>query len=70
MLIEQTGILDEAERTEKIKEIQRYVLENLVNPIYVWTVPSRVLISERVRDFNPQPAYGYPELVSTWMVGR
>ncbi|MCG5217649.1 ABC transporter substrate-binding protein [Streptosporangium soli] len=70
LLIEQTTLLDEAERTEKVKEIQRYVLENLVNPIYVWTVPSRVLINESVRDFHPQPAYGYPELVSTWMVSR
>jgi len=68
MLIEQTRILDPAKRTEKIKEIQRYVLTELVNPIYLWTVPTTVLIGNTVRDFPPQPVYGYPELVATWVV--
>ncbi|MQA86984.1 MAG: ABC transporter substrate-binding protein [Streptosporangiales bacterium] len=67
MLAEQAKVTDPNERAEKIKEIQRYVLTEVVNPINVWDRPVRVFIQPNVQNNNPQPAYGFPELRTTWL---
>ncbi|MQA94412.1 MAG: ABC transporter substrate-binding protein [Streptosporangiales bacterium] len=67
MVEEQTQIMDPKERAEKIKEIQRYVLEQALPPVQVWNHPTKVLLHQEVKRFHPQPEYGYPELRETWL---
>lgn len=67
MVTEQARNSDPDERTKEIKEIQRYVLTDVVNPINVWDRPVEVFVQPSVRNHNPQPAYGFQELASTWL---
>ncbi len=67
LLDEQLGIIDPAERAEKIKEIQRYALENLMNPIPVWTVLTRWAYAPDFTNFYRHASYGFNGLEETWL---
>ena len=67
MLQEQLEILDEDERVEKVHEIQRYIIENVQNPIPVWNYATTANVSERVRDYYPDPFYGFYEYRLLWL---
>jgi ABC-type transport system substrate-binding protein len=67
MLEEQALLLDEDERVEKVHEIQRYALENVMAPI--WSVaPSTIVpLQPWVKNSWPRPSYGYPWLKNVWI---
>ncbi|MEZ5229062.1 MAG: ABC transporter substrate-binding protein [Acidimicrobiales bacterium] len=67
MLAEQLTIVDPGERAEKIKEIQVYALENLMNPIPVWTTLTQWTYSPRLQGFYRHGSYGYANLDRAWL---
>lgn len=67
LLDEQLGMTDPAARQEKIKEIQRWVFENLMNPIPVWTYFTRWNYSPIVQDFYRHASYGLVSMEHTWL---
>ncbi len=67
MIDEQLSIVDPEERAEKIREIQRYALENVMNPIPVWTYFTEWNYSPRVQNFHRHGSYGYPGLERVWL---
>ena len=67
MLDEQRLILDVEERKQYVYEIQRYVLENLMNPIPLTTYYTRTPRQPYVRDSYPHASYGYGYLKDVWL---
>lgn len=67
MLDKQRLILDENERKEYVHEIQRYVLENLVNPIPLTTYYTKTPRQSYVKDVYPHASYGYGYLKDVWL---
>jgi len=67
LLTEQLGIVDADARAEKIQEIQRYALENVMNPIPIWTYPTRWAYSPDFANFFRHASYGFNGLESTWL---
>ncbi len=67
LLDAQLGLTDPDERAEAIQEIQRYVLENLLNPIPVWTYLTRWAYSPEFTNFFRHASYGYPGLERAWL---
>ena len=67
MLTEQLGILDEEERVEAVHDIQRYIVENVMNPIPVWNYATYANVSDRVCDYFPDPNYGFHEYRRIWL---
>ena len=67
MLDEQRMILDVEERKEYVHEIQRYVLENLVNPLPLSTYYTKTPRQPYTRDVYPHASYGYGYLKDVWL---
>lgn len=67
LLDAQLSIVDPVERAEAIKDIQRYVFENVVNPIPVWTYFSQWNYSPRVENFFRHASYGYAGIDRVWL---
>ena len=67
MLEEQLSIVDPAERAEKIKDIQRYALESVLNPIPVWTYFTQWSYSPRVQNFYRHASYGFAGIERVWL---
>ena len=67
MLAEQLTILDEGERQDVVHDIQRYIIEEVMNPIPVWNYATYVNVSSRVREYFPDPNYGFYEFRRLWL---
>lgn len=67
MIMEQTRIVDEDERIEMVRDIQRYILENIVNPIELWTPDGTVLLGAAIKNYHPQPQYGLDHYAYLWL---
>ncbi|MER2155705.1 MAG: ABC transporter substrate-binding protein [Solibacillus sp.] len=67
MLDEQRTIMDVEERKKYVYDIQRYVLENVVNPIPITTYYTKTPIQPYVRDSYPHASYGYGYLKDIWL---
>ena len=67
LIDEQLTIVDPDERAEKIREIQRYALENVMNPIPVWTYFSQWSYAPRVENFYRHGSYGYAGIERVWL---
>lgn len=67
MVMHQTEIVDEDERIADAKEIQRYILENIVNPIELWIGDGITVISPVVKGYHSQPQYGNHHLAYVWL---
>ena len=67
LLDEQLGILDPEARAEKVREIQRYALENVMNPIPVWTYFTQWNYAPEFKNFFRHASYGYNGLEATWL---
>ena len=67
LLTEQLGLTDPAERADKIMEIQRYALENVMNPIPVWTYETKWNYSPDFKNFFRHASYGFAGLDQTWL---
>ncbi|MEL6982342.1 MAG: ABC transporter substrate-binding protein [Actinomycetota bacterium] len=69
LLDQQLTIVDPDERAEAIREIQRYALENVMNPIPVWTYFSQWNYSPEVQNFYRHGSYGYAGIERVWLSG-
>jgi peptide/nickel transport system substrate-binding protein len=67
MLEHQLEVIDEDERVDEVHDIQRYIVENVMNPIPVWNYNTSTLLSARVRDYFPDDLYGYWEFRLVWL---
>src|SRR5690625_1570097 len=67
MLDEQRMILDEDERLERLHEIQRYILENVLNPIPVSTYYVMSPYQPYVKNYEPHASYGYIHMKNVWL---
>lgn len=70
LLEEQLELTDPAERKDKLFEIQRYILDNAVPPIPVWTHIQRKQMQQWVRNMSPAgtpPGYGFSGLEVAWL---
>lgn len=67
MLDEQLSIVDKDERAEMIKEIQRYALESVMNPIPVWTYFTRWAYAPGVENFYRHASYGFNGIERVWL---
>lgn len=67
MIEEQRVILDRQERLEKIHDIQRYILNDLVNPIEIATPYTTTLHRGYVKDYYPHASYGSIHTQRVWL---
>ncbi len=67
MVEEQREILDPDERIEQIKETQRWMLENLLNPLQVWGYDTEIIVGPAVRGYHTQPQYGFNHYAYLWL---
>lgn len=67
MLDDQRMILDENERLEKVHEIQRYILENVLNPIPVSTYYVMTPHQQYVKNYEPHASYGHIHMKNVWL---
>lgn len=67
MIMEQIRIVDEGERIEKVQDIQRYILENIVDPLELWIADGFIALSKDVRNYYSQPEYGYGWYAYLWL---
>lgn len=70
LLDAQLAIVDPDERAEAIREIQRYALENVMNPIPVWTYFTQWSYSPEVQNFYRHGSYGYAGIERLWLSGE
>lgn len=67
MLEEQRIIDDVDERREKVHEIQRYALENVLNPIPVTTYYVQSPQQPYVKGWDAHASYGYIHMKNVWL---
>lgn len=67
MLDEQRLILDPDERKEKVYDIQRYVLENIVNAIGLLTPYNKTPYQPNIRNLEPHASYGLGFMKDVWL---
>jgi len=67
MLDEQLGLTDAGERAAAIQEIQRYVLEEVMNPIPVWTYLTQWTSAPDFQGYYRHNAYGFTGIEYAWL---
>lgn len=67
MLEKQRKILDVDERRAEVHDIQRYILEHVINPIPVVTQYSLVPVAPRIKNREPHGSYGNIHLKDVWI---
>lgn len=67
MLDEQRVMLNEEERIEKVHDIQRYLLENVVNPIPLVTNNVYSPRHPYVKNYHPHASYGSIHMKDIWL---
>ena len=67
MLEQQTRIIVEPARVDQDKVIQRYLMEEVVNPIQLWS-PAVVNPQQGwVKGWHPIASYGFPWMTRVWL---
>lgn len=64
---EQRTILDEDERIAQIQDTQRWMLENLMNPLQIWGYDTEVIVGPAVNGYHTQPQYGFNHYAYLWL---
>jgi peptide/nickel transport system substrate-binding protein len=67
MVEEQRTILDEDERIAQVQDTQRWMLENLQNPLQVWGYDTEVIVGPTVNGYHTQPQYGMNHYAYLWL---
>ncbi|WP_019170332.1 ABC transporter substrate-binding protein [Pseudaminobacter salicylatoxidans] len=67
MIRDQQGIVDEAARQQKVWEIQRYIYENVQNPLPIWAAVLLHPAQARVEGWHPMLTQGFPSLPEVWV---
>lgn len=67
MILGQRSILDKDERIEALKDIQKYIMTNIMNPVMLYNYNQLNLYGGYIHDIYPQPEYGYRHVIDMWM---
>ncbi|PRZ40745.1 peptide/nickel transport system substrate-binding protein [Antricoccus suffuscus] len=67
MIIDQRKILDPDKRIAELKEIQKYIISNVMNPVMLYQYNQLTLYAGYIHDIYPQPEYGYRHVMNMWM---
>jgi peptide/nickel transport system substrate-binding protein len=67
MLEEWIGLTDRDEAIAAAKEIQRYQMRELLNPVYLGAYPTDQLVQPRVKNLCQIPYYGYYGMKDVWL---
>src|SRR5699024_9389026 len=67
MLDKQRLILDEKDRKAEVHNIQRYILEEVVNPIPLATYYTRMPVPPYVEGYHPHASYGLLHMKDIWL---
>ncbi|HYH31135.1 MAG TPA: ABC transporter substrate-binding protein [Pseudonocardia sp.] len=67
MIAEQRGELDRAAREQQLHEIQRYIIENVSNPVPLYVYDSISIYASYVHDAWPHPDYGTRHQARMWL---
>jgi peptide/nickel transport system substrate-binding protein len=67
MIIEQRSILDPAARLQALLDTQRYIVENVSNPVPLYVYDSQSILAPYVHDVYPHPDYGTRHQADMWL---
>ncbi|MBK5223664.1 MAG: ABC transporter substrate-binding protein [Acidimicrobiia bacterium] len=67
MLDEQAATVDEDERISLIQDIQRYIVEEVSNPMQLWIGDTEIILGPTVRNYLSQPQYGTNHYAYVWL---
>ncbi|GGK74761.1 ABC transporter substrate-binding protein [Mangrovihabitans endophyticus] len=67
MILAQRAVQDPARRLEALKDIQRYIIDKVSNPLPLYIYESIVLYGGYMHDIHPQPDYGSRDYMNMWM---
>lgn len=67
MIEEQKTIVDPAERQQHVWDIQRYIHENVQNPLPIWAAVLLHPAQGNVRGWRPMMTQGFPSLPEVWV---
>jgi peptide/nickel transport system substrate-binding protein len=67
MIVEQRGMLDKAAREQALLEIQRYIVENVSNPVPLYVYDTQTVSAPYVHGSYPHPDYGSRHLKDVWL---
>jgi peptide/nickel transport system substrate-binding protein len=67
MITEQRGELDRATREQQLREIQRYIIENVSNPVPLYVYDGLSISAPYVHDSWPHPDYGTRHQARIWL---
>lgn len=55
------------ERTELIRDIQRYIMTEVAKPVQTWATPVRLPQLPAVKGYDPHASYGYYTMKQVWL---
>jgi len=67
MITAQRGMLDQSARLQALVDIQRYILENVSNPVPLYVYNSPSILAPYVHDAYPHPDYGTRHQTDMWL---
>jgi peptide/nickel transport system substrate-binding protein len=67
MIADQRGELDRATREEQLHEIQRYIIENVSNPVPLYVYDGLSIYAPYLHDVWPHPDYGTRHQARIWL---
>jgi len=67
MILDQRSILDPDKRLDEIKNIQKYIMKNVMDPVTLYNYNALILYAGYIHDIYPQPEYGYRHVALMWM---
>lgn len=67
MIMEQRALLDPSERLDKVHEIQRYALQEVVNPIPLFTHIVKAPIQPYLKGWHTHASYGNIHMKHVWL---
>jgi peptide/nickel transport system substrate-binding protein len=67
MLDEQAREMDEEARQDLAMDIQRYIIEEVSNPMQLWIGDAETIIGPTVRGYHTQPQYGFNHYAYLWL---
>jgi peptide/nickel transport system substrate-binding protein len=67
MIVRQRGELDRAAREQQLQDIQRYIIENVSNPVPLYVYDGLSIYAPYLHDVYPHPDYGTRHHARMWL---
>jgi len=67
MILDQRSIMDPDKRIDELKDIQKYIIKNVMNPVMLYNYNQLVVYGGYIHDIYTQPEYGYRHVMLMWM---